>query len=168
MSARSAVASPSTTISCHIPAAFISMFGAAWPAAHDFHRGLQRSAAGLDLQEFLGATWGMDGYFMIRMGYDECGIESWAPLWCEPGVAVYPNLTVGDYTVAETIGDNDGVLNPGETAQLTFSLQNAPLAALAAEVHIQITTDDPRGDHPGRRSRLPESFGQPNRSNSDP
>jgi len=115
-----------------------------------------------------GASWGDDGYFMIRMGYDECGIESWAPLWCEPGVAAYPNLTVGDYAVTETIGDNDGVLNPGETAQLSFTLQNAPLMALAAEIHVQITTDDPRLTILDGEAAYPNLPGSQTAVNSDP
>jgi len=115
-----------------------------------------------------GPTWGDDGYFMIRMGYDECGIESWAPLWCEPGVAAYPNLTVGDYAITETIGDDDGVLNPGETAQLSITLQNAPLAALAAEVTVQITTDDPRVTILDGEAAYPNLQGSQWASNSDP
>lgn len=91
-----------------------------------------------------GSTWGVDGYFMIRMGYDECGIESWAPLWMVPTEAEFPNLTVAGSEIEELTGDGDGVLNPGETSRLFINLQNAPLAAQASEISAQIATTDPR------------------------
>ena len=115
-----------------------------------------------------GASWGDDGYFMIRMGYDECGIESWAPLWCVPDEAEYPNLTVGGSDIVETIGDGDGVLNPGETADFFVNLQNAPLAAPATGVTAQIACTDPRVTILDEEASYPNLSGSQVAANSDP
>jgi len=91
-----------------------------------------------------GPNWGEDGYFKIRMGYDECGMETWAPLWMTPGPAEFPNLSVDGTTVEEEVGDGDGVLNPGETAALYITLRNIPLGATATGIAGTLESSDPR------------------------
>jgi hypothetical protein len=115
-----------------------------------------------------GASWGNDGYFLMRMGYDECGIESWAPLWCIPDVMDYPLLTVSDFVISETVGDHDGVLNPGETAQVFFTLHNGPLARPATEILVQIAIDDPRITIQDNQAGLPDLAGSQSVVSSDP
>lgn len=69
-----------------------------------------------------GGDWGEDGYFRIKWG--ECGIENEA-CWMIAADAQYPYLVLIDYLVDDSQGgDGDGVLNPGETGEVTVSIQN--------------------------------------------
>lgn len=112
-----------------------------------------------------GDAWGMDGYFLIRMGYDECGIESWAPLWLTPRQADYPNIVIHSSEVQEITGDGDQVINPGETVALTITLQNGPLAATAEDVTAQIFCEDPRVELIHSQSPYPDLSGSMTASN---
>jgi hypothetical protein len=114
-----------------------------------------------------GDNWGMDGYFMIRMGYDECGIESWAPLWLTPRQADYPNIVVHSTAIQEIAGDGDNVINPGETVALSVSLQNGPLAATAGDVTAQIFCEDPRVTLIQSQSSYPDLNGSMIASNQE-
>jgi hypothetical protein len=90
-----------------------------------------------------GPGWGEDGYFRIRKGQNECGIEEWT-CTLYPTETEYPFLELTGTTVVEDVGDGDGVLNPGETAQLILNVSNAPLCQQAANVQGELSTDDPR------------------------
>ncbi len=117
-----------------------------------------------------GGGWGEDGYFMIRMGYDECGIESGSPygepMWVEAAQAEFPNLIVGETLFEESLGDGDGVLNPGETANLFVALQNAPLGATAIGITAQILCDDPRVTILDNAATYPDAAGSSTVSNT--
>jgi C1A family cysteine protease len=91
-----------------------------------------------------GPSWGMSGYFMIRMNYNECHIEEGCD-WLLPAQAQYPNISVGTVAVQdESGGDGDGVLNPGETTNLAIALQNTPLTTPANNLTARLATEDPR------------------------
>jgi hypothetical protein len=70
-----------------------------------------------------GPGWGEDGYFRIRMGYDEVGIEEDC-LRMVPQPAHSAYVEIEDYTVVETNGNGDESLDPGETFDITVTLEN--------------------------------------------
>lgn len=90
-----------------------------------------------------GSTWGEDGYFRIRKGENECGIEEWIAT-LTPLQTNFSILTMVDFSVSEEVGDGDGVLNPGETAHLVFSIANGPLCQEALNVQAVLSTSDSR------------------------
>jgi hypothetical protein len=102
-----------------------------------------------------GPSWGMDGYFLIRMGTNEVHIEEGCD-WLLPAQAEYPNVAVGAVAVQDQgTGDGDGVLNPGETVNLLVPIMNAPMTSPANYLSARISTIDSRvtildadGDYP--------------------
>jgi len=87
-----------------------------------------------------GPGWGMDGYFKIR--WRTCGIDQ-DPWQLVPADAEYPFLTIESYQVNDFNGDGDGVLNPGETAEILFMIMDHCSWAPASNVHISIFSDSP-------------------------
>jgi outer membrane protein assembly factor BamB len=90
-----------------------------------------------------GANWGEDGYFRIRKGTNECGMEEWT-CTLTPMQTAFSYLDLRGETITEEIGDGDGVLNPGETAELTLSVCNGPLCQSATNVQGELTSSDSR------------------------
>jgi len=71
-----------------------------------------------------GKNWGEEGYF--RMAYGECSIEDFA-IWMTPKTSHYPYIKNVVTILNDSIyGDGDGVLNPGETADIYVTLKNYP------------------------------------------
>jgi hypothetical protein len=87
--------------------------------------------------------WGEDGYFRIRKGTNEADIEA-SITWLIPAPAEYPSLRFVGYQVVDSLGDADGVLNPGETARLRLELQNQQTWAPAAGVMAKLSSGDSR------------------------
>jgi C1A family cysteine protease len=87
--------------------------------------------------------WGEDGYFRIRKGTNEADIEA-SIAWLIPEPAEYPSLWFHAYEIADSLGDNDGVLNPGETARLRVGLYNQQTWAAATMVSGILSSVDPR------------------------
>ena len=87
--------------------------------------------------------WGEDGYFRIRKGTNEADIEA-SIAWLIPAPAVYPSLRFASYQVVDSLGDADGVLNPGETARLQLGLQNQQTWATASGVSAILSSGDGR------------------------
>jgi hypothetical protein len=86
--------------------------------------------------------WGEDGYFRIRKGTNESDIEA-SIAWLVPSAAEYPSLRFSSYEVVDSLGDGDGVLNPGETARLQVGLRNQQTWATAANISGILSCDDP-------------------------
>jgi hypothetical protein len=71
-----------------------------------------------------GENWGEHGYF--RIAYTQCEIENYA-IWMTPRPSRYPYVRLLNVMVHDTIyGDGDGILNPGETADITIQVKNDP------------------------------------------
>jgi hypothetical protein len=87
--------------------------------------------------------WGEDGYFRIRKGTNEADIEA-SVAWLIPAPAEYPSLRYVDYQVVDSLGDGDGVLNPGETARLRLGLHNEQTYAAATGVSAILSSSDER------------------------
>jgi hypothetical protein len=87
-------------------------------------------------------NWGEDGYFRIRKGTNESDIEA-SIAWLVPAPAEYPSLRFSAYEVADSLGDGDGVLNPGETARLQIALWNQQTWATAANITGVLSSGDP-------------------------
>lgn len=87
-----------------------------------------------------GNGWGMEGYFKIKWG--TCGIDDY-PWQLIPKDPEYPYITIDSIKVFDENGDGDGVLNPGERANLTFYLKNHGTWAYASNVHLTVYSDSP-------------------------
>jgi|GEM_PF-513919 len=87
--------------------------------------------------------WGEDGYFRIRKGTNEADIEA-SVAWLIPAPAEYPSLRFAAYQAVDSLGDGDGVLNPGETARLRLGLLNEQTYAAAAGVSAILSSSDGR------------------------
>ena len=68
-----------------------------------------------------GPGWGESGYFRIKWG--ECGIEGSAT-WMTMKPAEYPKIVYLSNEVDDYIGNSDGVLNPGEQANIIVTVKN--------------------------------------------
>jgi hypothetical protein len=89
-----------------------------------------------------GENWGEDGYF--RIGWGECMIEDFAA-YCTARPAAYPRLHYETYVVDDTVGgDGDGVLNPGETAELVVTISNEVCWSDAQYVDAILRCNDSR------------------------
>lgn len=87
-----------------------------------------------------GTGWGESGYFRIKWGTCEIEYDPWKLV---PAEADYPYLEIYSYSINELNGDKDGVLNPGETANLVFTLCNQETWAYAGNVHLSLSCDSP-------------------------
>ena len=85
--------------------------------------------------------WGEDGYFRIRKGTNAADIEA-SVAWLIPAPAEYPSLRFAAYQAVDSLGDGDGVLNPGETARLRLALLNEQTYAAAAGVSAILSSSD--------------------------
>jgi C1A family cysteine protease len=90
-----------------------------------------------------GADWGEDGWFRIRKGTNESDIEA-SVAWVAPLPAEYPSLKFHAFEVVDSLGDNDGVLNPGETGRLRVGIKNQQTWATATSVTAMISSQDSR------------------------
>jgi C1A family cysteine protease len=90
-----------------------------------------------------GEGWGEDGWFRIRKGTNEADIET-SVAWLVPLPAEYPSLKYHAYEVEDSLGDGDGVLNPGETGKLRVGLENQQTWATATSVAAILSSDDLR------------------------
>ncbi len=88
-------------------------------------------------------NWGEDGYFRIRKGTNEADIEA-SIAWLIPAPAEYPSLRFAAYEAVDSLGDGDGVLNPGETARLRLGLYNEQTYAAASSVSAILSSGDER------------------------
>ena len=90
-----------------------------------------------------GSTWAEEsGWFYIRKGTNEAEIESYVT-WMVPLPAEYPSLSFVAYDVVDSLGDGDGVLNPGETARLKVAVENQRIWATASGVTGILSSADP-------------------------
>ena len=87
--------------------------------------------------------WGEGGYFRIRKGTNEADIEA-SVAWLLPAPAEYPSLRFAIYQAVDSLGDGDGVLNPGETARLRLGLFNQQTYAAATGVSAILSSGDER------------------------
>ncbi len=88
-----------------------------------------------------GENWGEDGYF--RIAYTECEIENYA-IWMTPRPSRYPYIRLLNVMIYDTIsGDGDGILNPGETADITISVKNDPGWSTAFFTEGTVRIDEP-------------------------
>ena len=87
--------------------------------------------------------WGEDGYFRIRKGTNEADIEV-SIAWLIPAPAEYPSLRLAAYQAVDSLGDGDGVFNPGETARLRLGLFNEQTYAAAVGVSAILSSSDER------------------------
>jgi hypothetical protein len=90
-------------------------------------------------------NWGEEGYFRIRKGTNECGMED-EVITVTPAQTTFSILDLTNYLVSEDVGDGDGVLNPGETAQLILTVANGPLCITANDVQGTLSTIDSRAE----------------------
>jgi len=90
-----------------------------------------------------GQGWGEDGYFRIRKGTNECGMED-EVCTMTPAQTNFSYLEITAFAVTEEVGDGDGVLNPGETAALVLDVSNGPLCQSATGVAGTLSTSDSR------------------------
>ena len=89
-----------------------------------------------------GSNWGENGYFRIAWG--QCHIESYGA-WLTMRPAGYPYLVYVNYIVNDSVGgDGDGVLNPGEQAKITISINNWYGWSDASYVDGVLRCNDPR------------------------
>ncbi|MBL7074289.1 VCBS repeat-containing protein [candidate division KSB1 bacterium] len=88
-----------------------------------------------------GPNWGEYGYF--RIGWGECGIQDWA-YWMTPDSTQFPFLSYDSVAFTEITGDEDGILNPGETCTAEITLTNAASWAPATSVSAVLRSADPR------------------------
>lgn len=89
-----------------------------------------------------GDDWGEDGYFRIAWG--EVGINN-SCYRVIPSDPVYPDIDFVSYSIQDNVdGDNDGILNPGETATLTVTITNQLGWADATGITASLMSDDDR------------------------
>jgi len=87
-----------------------------------------------------GKNWGEEGYF--RIAYGECSIEDYA-IWLTPEPSHYPYIKNVSTILNDSIyGDGDGVLNPGETADIYITLKNYPGWSDAFSTDATLRTDE--------------------------
>lgn len=88
-----------------------------------------------------GENWGEDGYF--RIAYTECEIENYA-IWMTARPSPYPYIRLLNVMIHDTVsGDGDGILNPGETADITVSVKNDPGWSIAFSTEGTVRADEP-------------------------
>ncbi|MDI6839782.1 MAG: C1 family peptidase [bacterium] len=89
-----------------------------------------------------GSYWGEHGYFRIRWG--QCGIEQYG-VWLRVAPIHYPKIEFS--SIAEVndsqYGDGDGVLNPGEKAELFLTLKAHPQWTNASSVYAILRSSNP-------------------------
>ena len=90
-----------------------------------------------------GPGWGEDGYFRIRMGTNEVGIEDHVR-WMTPAPA--PGyVSVDQYTIMDqTSGNGDGVPDPGEAFEFTLTLSSPEAYADLTDLSGFMVSTDPR------------------------
>ncbi len=90
-----------------------------------------------------GPYWGENGYFRIRMGHNEVGIEERVRWMLVDPSAAY--VSIDEYTIMDDAsGNGDGVPDPGETLDFTVTLSNPPTYAVLTNISGWLVTSDPR------------------------
>ncbi len=90
-----------------------------------------------------GRDWGEEGWFRIRKGTNESDIEA-SVAWVVPLPAEYPKLEFHAYMAQDSVGDGDGVVNPGETATLRLGVENKQTWATATSLSASLSSIDSR------------------------
>jgi len=67
-----------------------------------------------------------------------------------------PYLTLESYSFQIISGDDDGLINPGETAALRVVLANSENAGVATDVTIKVSVDDPNLSFVSNRANFPD------------
>jgi len=90
-----------------------------------------------------GPSWGENGYFRIRMGTNEVGIEDHVR-WMIPAPA--PGyVSVDQYTIMDQAsGNGDGVPDPGEAFEFTLTLSSPETYADLTNMSGFMVSNDPR------------------------
>jgi len=90
-----------------------------------------------------GPSWGENGFFRIRMGINEVGIEE-SVRWMIPAPA--PGyVSVDSYTILDaTSGNGDGVPDPGEAFEFTLTLSTPETYASLTDLSGFMVSTDPR------------------------
>ncbi len=90
-----------------------------------------------------GPGWGEDGFFRIRMGTNEVGIEDYVR-WMTPAPA--PGyVSIENYTIMDQTGGNgDGVPDPGEAFDFTLTLSSPQTYASLTDLSGFMVSTDPR------------------------
>jgi len=98
--------------------------------------------------ELFHMNWGWggqsDGWFMVT-GPDDpdgWGGGSHVLINIEPEELNRPNLRLTAYSANETSGDGDAVINPGETFEIVFELENPAPWSAASSIEIILATED--------------------------
>jgi C1A family cysteine protease/outer membrane protein assembly factor BamB len=89
-----------------------------------------------------GATWGEDGYFRIRMGHNEVEIEYYI-FWLIPD-RPRAYVQIAEYEIIDSLtGDGDGTADPGETFDLTLTLNNYETYDSLKDIITWLISNDP-------------------------
>ncbi|MDP6853688.1 MAG: C10 family peptidase [Candidatus Marinimicrobia bacterium] len=97
--------------------------------------------------ELFHMNWGWggqsDGWFTVTENDDPDGWGSGSHILrnIEPESLNRPNLRLTEYSVNEISGDGDNVINPGETFELIFELENPEPWAAATSIEILLTSE---------------------------
>ncbi len=102
-----------------------------------------------------GPGWGEDGYFRIRMGHNEVGIEGFA-MWLIPE-SPQAYVQMEDHQFLDEIsGNGDGVPDPGESLEFTVTLSNPQTWATLMDVQGWLVSMDPRVNLTSVMSAFPD------------
>ncbi|MFC1683083.1 C1 family peptidase [Candidatus Zixiibacteriota bacterium] len=113
-----------------------------------------------------GPGWGENGYFRIRMGHNEVGIEG-SCLWMIPDEVYTAYVDIAEYNVLDHIGNADGVPDASETFDFTVSLTNARTWADLTDVDGWLLPTDPRVQIVGVQSSFNDLPGGGSSTNAD-
>ena len=90
-----------------------------------------------------GPSWGEDGYFRIRMGHNEVGIEEYVH-WMIPQEGFSAYVQMGEYHIADQAGNGDGIPDINETLDLVVTLKNGRTWGTLTDVVGWLLSTDPR------------------------
>jgi hypothetical protein len=113
-----------------------------------------------------GPGWGDNGYFRIRMGRDEAGIE-------EHSTVLIPEQVYSAYLALESVeiddhlSNDDGIIDPGETVNFSVTLKNQRTYSDLSDVTGFMLPLDPRVDIVEVQTSFPDLPGGASGSNKE-
>ena len=101
--------------------------------------------------------WGENGYFRIRMGTNETCIEEWVH-WMIPRDGTTACVGLAALAAGDTAGNGDGIPDPGETLDLTVTLNNQPTWGTLTDINGWLLSNDPRATVQHAMAWYPDSL----------
>ncbi len=116
-----------------------------------------------------GPGWGEDGYFRIRMGHNEVGIEN-SNLVMVPAPVYTARVEMVASNILDAAGNGDGLADPGENFDFTVTLENKRTWGSLTDVMGWLLPADPRVNITDVQGVYPEGLpdGQTSTNLDDP